>query len=105
MGRKRATCGIGPGGSGCLAWQLLRHAFMRLAVFTNQFPGRITTFFARDMRGLQQAGVEIDVFPIYPLDASLWSYVPDILSDEVLPRDRVRHIGFFESVQRLGPGG
>lgn len=76
---------------------------MRLAVFTSQFPGRTSTFFSRDIRGLQQAGLEIDVFPIYPLDASLWDYVPDILNDKVLPPNRVHHLGFLESVRRLRP--
>lgn len=67
---------------------------MRLAVFTNQFPGRVNTFFARDMRALLEAGVEIDIFPIYPLDISLWRNVPSCLSDEVLPRNRVHHINY-----------
>jgi glycosyltransferase involved in cell wall biosynthesis len=65
---------------------------MKLAVFTHQFPGRVCTFFARDMRGLIDAGIDIDVFPIYPLDPSLWRYVPDILNEKVLPRNKVHHL-------------
>jgi colanic acid/amylovoran biosynthesis glycosyltransferase len=65
---------------------------VRLAVFTSQYPGRVNTFFARDVRGLLEAGIDIDVFPIYPEDASLWRQVPDILSERILPRARV-HFG------------
>ena len=66
---------------------------MRLAVFTSQFPNRVSTFFARDMRGLIEAGVELDIFPLYPLDDELWRYVPSILNERVLPRNRVHHLG------------
>jgi glycosyltransferase involved in cell wall biosynthesis len=69
---------------------------LRLAVFTNQFPGRVSTFFARDMRGLVDAGIEIDVFPFYPLDAKLWQYVPDILNQKILPRSKVHHLTIGE---------
>src|SRR5215831_12109758 len=65
---------------------------MRLAVFTNQFPTRVSTFFARDMRGLIDAGIDIDVFPIYPLDPTLWCYVPEILNERILPRNKVHHL-------------
>lgn len=65
---------------------------MRLAVFTSQFPGRVNTFFARDIRPLLEAGIEVDVFPIYPLDPLLWKFVPDILGEEFLPRNRVHHL-------------
>jgi len=65
---------------------------MRIAVFTNQFPSRTSTFFARDMRPLLDAGIQLEIFPIYPLDADLWSYVPDILNENVLPHSRVHHL-------------
>jgi glycosyltransferase involved in cell wall biosynthesis len=65
---------------------------MRVAVFTNQFPGPVSTFFARDIRGLLEAGVEVDVFPLYPLDRKLWKYVPKILDASVFPRNRVHHM-------------
>jgi glycosyltransferase involved in cell wall biosynthesis len=65
---------------------------MRLAVFTSQFPGRVNTFFARDIRPLLEAGIEIDIFPIYPLDPLLWKFVPDILGEDFLPRNKVHHL-------------
>src|SRR5262245_25268250 len=76
---------------------------MRLAVFTNQFPGRVSTFFARDMRPLLKAGIELDIFPIYPLDPSLWRYVPDILGENVLPRGKVHHISFSQLLGSAKP--
>lgn len=65
---------------------------MRLAVFTNQFPARIATFFARDMRALIDAGVELDVYALYPCEPALWPCVPALLDETVLPRERVHHL-------------
>jgi len=79
---------------------------MRLAVFTNKFPSRISTFFARDMRALIDAGVTLDIFPFYPLDSALWRYVPDLLNEDVLPRERIHHIGLrdtFKAEKWLDP--
>jgi glycosyltransferase involved in cell wall biosynthesis len=76
---------------------------MRIAVFTSQFPSRVSTFFARDMRALVAAGASIDVFPIYPLEPELWRYVPPILDERFLPRERVHHVGLAEGVRSLRP--
>jgi glycosyltransferase involved in cell wall biosynthesis len=65
---------------------------MRLAVFTNQFPGRLNTFFARDLRALIESGIELDVFAFYPLRAEYWEAVPTLLDATVLPRHRVHHL-------------
>lgn len=65
---------------------------MKLAVFTSWYPARITTFFERDMRALLEAGVEIDVFVIAPLDASMWKHSLDLLGPQHLPRHRVHHL-------------
>jgi colanic acid/amylovoran biosynthesis glycosyltransferase len=65
---------------------------MRVAIFTSQFPGRVNTFFARDVRALLEAGFDIEIFPIYPLDPSLWRYVPDCLDEKILPRNKVHHL-------------
>jgi colanic acid/amylovoran biosynthesis glycosyltransferase len=66
---------------------------MRLAVFTTKFPGRVSSFFARDMRALIEAGIDIDVFPIYPYSPDLWSHVPAILDGRFLPHERVHQLG------------
>jgi colanic acid/amylovoran biosynthesis glycosyltransferase len=62
---------------------------LRLAVFTNQFPSQPCTFFARYMRGLLDAGISFDVLPFYPASPDLWSAVPALLDEHVLPHDRV----------------
>lgn len=75
---------------------------MRLAVFTSHFPGRVNTFFARDMRALLEAGIEIDIFPLYPLDPDLWRYVPAILDETILPRERVHHLDLVRTIGLAG---
>ena len=76
---------------------------MRLAVFTSKYPARVSTFFERDMRALIEAGVEIDILPLLPLDAGLWRYGLDILNERVLPRSRVHHLSLPASLWRARP--
>lgn len=76
---------------------------LRLAVFTNQFPGQVSTFFARDMRALIEAGIEVDVFAIYPHEPHLWAHVPEILDERILPRDRVHHLSLTRALATLDP--
>ncbi|HWC72349.1 MAG TPA: glycosyltransferase family 4 protein [Gemmatimonadales bacterium] len=71
---------------------------MKLAVFTSWYPARITTFFERDMRALVEAGVELEVFVIGPLDASMWSNTLDLLGPQHLPRNRVHHLTIPASI-------
>ena len=65
---------------------------MRLAIFTSQFPGRVNTFFARDVRTLLEAGIDVDIFPIYPINSDFWKYVPEILDKEIFHHSRVQYI-------------
>lgn len=76
---------------------------MRLAVFTTRYPARGATFFRRDMSALLAAGVEVDLFPIYPLDATLWRDDRDRLAIDAIPRDRIHNIGLGESLRRVRP--
>jgi glycosyltransferase involved in cell wall biosynthesis len=76
---------------------------VRVAVFTSKYPARVATFFERDMRGLIEAGVEIEVFPIYPLDPRMWRYSLDVLSESVLPRERVHHLSLAQTLGGLRP--
>lgn len=76
---------------------------LRLAVFTNQFPGRVNTFFSRDIAALLKAGINVDIFPIYPADSRLWEYVPSILDADILPRERVRHIAIGKALLATRP--
>ena len=71
---------------------------MRVAVFTNKFPSRISTFFARDMRALINAGVDVEIFPFYPPDSRLWRYVPSILDEGVLPKSKVHHVSLSKTL-------
>ncbi|HXM37564.1 MAG TPA: glycosyltransferase [Gemmatimonadales bacterium] len=76
---------------------------MRLAVFTSKYPARIATFFERDMRGLLETGLEIDVFAISPLEASAWSHSLDLLGPGHLPRERVHHLTIGAALDRARP--
>jgi len=73
---------------------------VKLAVFTSRYPAQVGTFFERDMRALLEAGVEIDIFSIAPLDASLWKHSLALLGPEHLSRDRVHHL----PLRATGPG-
>lgn len=76
---------------------------MRLAVFTSKYPARVSTFFERDMQALMAAGIDVDVFPIYPLNAGLWRYSLGALGEGVVPRSRVHHLGLLESLAGSRP--
>jgi len=80
-----------------------RNLIMRLAVFTSKYPARVATFFERDMRALIEAGIDIDVFPIYPLDESMWDYSLGTLNKEILSRDKIHHLRLAQSVKALRP--
>ncbi len=77
---------------------------MRLAVFTNMFPSPSHVFFARDMRALIDAGIEIDVFALYPLEPSFWAFNPEILGERVLPRTRLHHPELGRALRATHPG-
>src|SRR5438552_18366596 len=76
---------------------------LRLAVFTSTYPAWVATFFERDMRALLDAGVEIDVFAVAPLDQRLWRYRLDILGEDILPRHLVHHLRLLESLGLARP--
>jgi colanic acid/amylovoran biosynthesis glycosyltransferase len=71
---------------------------VRLAVFTSKYPAQVATFFERDMRALIEAGMEVDVFSIAPLDPSQWRHSLDLLGPEQLPRERVHHLSHGETL-------
>jgi colanic acid/amylovoran biosynthesis glycosyltransferase len=76
---------------------------MKLAVFTSKYPARIATFFERDMRSLIEAGIEIDVYAISPLEASAWDHTLDLLGPEHLPRERIHHLTIGEAANGSAP--
>jgi glycosyltransferase involved in cell wall biosynthesis len=69
---------------------------VKLAVFTSKYPARVATFFERDLRGLIAAGIDVEVFAIYPLDERMWRYAT--LDENRLPRDRVHHLSSGEAL-------
>ncbi len=73
---------------------------MRLAVFTTHYPARGATFFRRDMSALRAAGVEVEVFPIYPEDSRLWESGRDVLGTDAIPRASVHHVGIGQSLRQ-----
>lgn len=77
---------------------------MRLAVFTNMYPAQTATFFERDLRSLLDAGVDLDVFAIYPHDESMWQFSSGLLEHPRMSRRQVHHIGGArESLARARP--
>lgn len=48
---------------------------MKIALFTNQFPGKVSTFFSRDVINLLDHGFDVDIFTLYPIKEENWVYV------------------------------
>src|ERR1043166_2167606 len=80
-----------------------REPCMRLAVFTSKYPAQVSTFFERDMRALIETGMEIDVFSIYPLDASEWGHSLELLGPSKLPRHRIHHLELMQALKLARP--
>ena len=52
---------------------------MKIAVFTNQFPAKISTFLARDLYLLVKSGIMVDLYTVYPVHKEYWQFVPSSL--------------------------
>lgn len=76
---------------------------MRLAVFTSSYPAQTATFFERDMRGLLEAGVEIDVFAIRPEQPGMWKYSLSLVAQGQLPRERVHYHDWTRTLINAAP--
>jgi glycosyltransferase involved in cell wall biosynthesis len=76
---------------------------VRIAVFTNQYPSRVSTFFAWDMAGLQAAGAELDVYALWPLEADLWAHVPAIGGEPPIPPSAVHHLPIGRALAGVAP--
>ncbi len=76
----------------------------RLAMFTSQYPARVSTFFARDVRGLEEAGWDVETFAVRPLDEDLWRFSPDESASAGLSREKVHHLGGWEALERGARG-
>ena len=75
---------------------------MKLAVFTSRYPAKTATFFERDMRSLSEAGFELDIFCIRPLQADLWKYSSGLVGARGFSSERVRHPALGAQLKSAG---
>lgn len=68
---------------------------VRIALFTSQFPGKVSTFFARDVNALLADGFKVDIFPIYPIQEAYWQYVPETLRQTIRLNSKVLYLPSF----------
>ncbi|WP_322507109.1 glycosyltransferase family 4 protein [Anaerolinea sp.] len=68
---------------------------VRIALFTSQFPGKVSTFFARDVNALLAEGFKVDIFPIYPIQEACWQYVPETLRETIRVNSQVLYFPPF----------
>ena len=55
------------------------------------------------MRALIEAGIEIDVYSMYPLDSGMWDYSLETLNEDALSRDKIHHLSLAQSLSKAGP--
>jgi len=55
------------------------------------------------MSALLAAGIEIDIFPIYPLDKRLWDSGLDIVEQHTVPSDHVHNLGLGQILRHAWP--
>ena len=67
----------------------------RIALFTNQFPSKVNTFFTRDIIALLKNGFDVDVYPVYPINNSNWRNVPVQWRQEILDRVNIYYVSPF----------
>ena len=65
---------------------------IKLALFTSQFPSKVSTFFARDLYSLISNGFEVDVFPVYPVSNQYWENVPECLREKIIEKSCIKFI-------------
>lgn len=65
---------------------------MRLALFTNRFPAKVSTFFARDINSLVDKNHQIDIYTIYPVENKYWKFVPENLRRSIQENVNVRFL-------------
>jgi glycosyltransferase involved in cell wall biosynthesis len=63
------------------------------------YPAKVSSFFERDIRAMIEAGVEIDVFSVAPLDQQMWQHSIGLLGPTQLPPSRVHHLGLAEAMR------
>jgi glycosyltransferase involved in cell wall biosynthesis len=75
---------------------------IRIALFTNKFPAKVSTFFARDLSILLQYGFNVDVFTTYPIEKRYWVNVPKELRDQIRTETNIIYVNpFYFSYQNI----
>jgi colanic acid/amylovoran biosynthesis glycosyltransferase len=64
----------------------------KIAVFTSQFPGKVSTFFSRDINMLINNGFNVDIFPIYPVRKNFWQWVPCEYRSNILAKTNIIYV-------------
>lgn len=67
----------------------------RISIFTNQFPGKVSTFFSRDIFTLIKFGYEVDIFSVYPIHEENWRFVPENYRRTIQSSAKIIHITPF----------
>lgn len=73
---------------------------MKIAVFTNQFPGPVNTFFIRDIIGLKENGFDITIFSLYPINKKYWRWSFSI-NGKSINKDEVIHVSYLTFIKDL----
>jgi glycosyltransferase involved in cell wall biosynthesis len=64
----------------------------RIALYTNQFPSTVNTFFSRDVIALLRNGFDIDVYTVYPVKDANWHNVPVQWRGEIRDQVNIRYV-------------
>lgn len=73
----------------------------KIAFFTNQFPGRISTFVSRDIYMLIQRGLQVDIFPLYPCQETNWKWVPQNYRTTIRNKVNIRYLSPMNTSSKL----
>lgn len=55
----------------------------RIALFTNKYPAKVSTFISRDIFMFLENGFQVDVYTTYPVETKNWRWVPSIYLSEI----------------------
>lgn len=79
---------------------------MHLAIFTSEFPSKGQTYFMWDLRSLLDAGFEITIFPVRPIDPRQWEYLSYVFEEKHIKHLRVvyRRPGLPDIIKQFRKG-
>ncbi len=68
----------------------------RILMITSKYPSNVSTFITRDMQILVEAGYEIDICPITPLNEEYWKFIPQE-GKKLIDEGKIRVINYPKS--------